>query len=93
MFVVIAMGAGMHHVQYVMEIEGEMDICQMEKSAICAREKQGFGVLHVMVPEKLKIRKIRLQNEGEKAGYLEGYLAFSKIMVFIIQDIVGFKLI
>lgn len=51
MFVVIAMGAGMHHVQYVMEIEGEMDICQMEKSAICAREKQWFGVLHVMVPE------------------------------------------
>lgn len=31
MFVVIAMGGGMHHVQYVMEIEGEMDICQMEK--------------------------------------------------------------
>ena len=69
MFAVIAMEVGMHRVQYVMEIEEEMDICQMEKSAICVREKQWFGVLYVRAQEKLKIRKIQLQNEKkEKNG-------------------------
>lgn len=57
MYAVIVMEAGMHHAQYVMEIEEEMDICQMEKSAICAKEKRWFRVLYVTVQEKLKTRK------------------------------------